>query len=226
MFYFQTQIRQKMDDPRMKHIVIGHSQVKNLQNYSFPEKPDLNFQIEFRYISGGKAPELIELVKKEIISAVQPLRITAIVWQNSNWNITISEVENIVLDMEHFLHDHPLHRVAFPECLYVPDQERLWDKVAKINLVLANYNQRQGFDRYPLFKVAMQYSKEKRSLVVRQTSFKEYNQNLSYGNSQKDGNNNSKGYHLDEGEPKRRFATLCNASCFCEITKCKMITDI
>lgn len=38
--------------------MIGHSQLKKLETYTFESKPEINFQIDFRAVNGGKAPEL------------------------------------------------------------------------------------------------------------------------------------------------------------------------
>ena len=195
-------IFRNMEAKEIRHMVIGHSQIRNFKDYQFPDIPDINFPMETICIRGGKAPELINIIKDELHTSKTPLRISAIIWQNSNWDITISEVERLVFDMETYLKDYPFHRVAFPECLFVPEQERIWDKIAKINAVLADYNHRQGFDRYPLYKVAQTYCKRKGSSTVRQTSYLEFNRGLTQTGS----NNSNKGYHLDEGAPKKRFA--------------------
>lgn len=184
-----------------QHMVIGHSQVRNLESYRFPDSPDIDFDLTVKCVRGGKAFKMAQMIKKEVVEAKVPLRISAIIWQNSIWNITISEVENIVDDMETFLKVHPFHRVAFPECLFVPEQEHLWDKVHHVNLILKSYNERQGYDRYSLFKIAQQYSKAKGMYTVRQTSYREFNRAEDDG---KDGS--GLGYYLDEGPPKRRYA--------------------
>ena len=194
-----------MEAEEVRHMVIGHSQIRNFTDYQFPDVPAINFPMETICIRGGKVPELISKIKDELHASERPLRISAIIWQNSNWDITISEVEHVVFDMETFLKDYPFHRVAFPECLFVPDQEKIWDKIAKINHVLADYNYRQGFDRYPLYKVAQSYCKRKGTYTVRQTSYWEFNQGLSQSNN-RGSKQSSKGYHLDEGAPKQRFA--------------------
>jgi hypothetical protein len=195
-----------MEEKDLQHMVIGHSQIRNLEDYHFPDTPDINFHIDVKSYSGGHAPQLAKIIKDEIYSASKPLRISAIIWQNSNWNTTLSEVEDIVMDMEDFLKDYPFHSVAFPECLFVPQQEKIWDKIARINTILGNYNKRQGFDRYPLHKIALQVSKNTKALNVRQCSYREFNKALTAPGGKKDHNGNNLGYHIDEGAPKRRYA--------------------
>lgn len=193
----------------VQHLVIGHSQIRHLEDYDFSDQPEINFHIDFICVGGGLAPDLIRIIKEKLTQANKPMRISAIIWQNSNWDISVQQVEEMVWDMEQFLKVYPFHRVAFPECQFVPQQERIWDKIARINSVLEKYNQRQGFSRYPLNKVTMQYSKQKKSLVVRQTSYREYNDairaNPHLGDEAGD-TYNQLGYHIDEGAPKRRYA--------------------
>ena len=191
---------------KFKHMVIGHSQLKNMEKYKFEDQPDINFHIDFKSISGGKAPQLAKIIKEEIMLSPDPLRISAVIWQNSILDLSIQEMEDIVLDMEAFLRDYPSHRVAFPECQYVPKLERYWDKIAQLNTILNKYNLRQGFNSYPLHKTTMQYSKQKKSLVVRQSSYKEFNDALKkHGAGQVD-DIGQLGYHIDEGAPKTRYA--------------------
>lgn len=198
------------NDNEIQHMVIGHSQIRHLEDYDFPDKPEINFHIDFKCVGGGLAPNLIRIIKEQLTQAKKPMRISAIIWQNSNWDISVQQVEEIVWDMEHFLRVYPYHRVAFPECQYVPQQERIWDKIARINTVLNSYNLRQGFAKYPLHKVTMQYSKQKKSLVVRQTSYREYNNAIRAASEQPTNDagdiHSQLGYHIDEGAPKRRYA--------------------
>ena len=178
----------------VEHMVIGHSQVRGLSAFHFEEDPDINFHITWESVSGGKAPQLATLIKETIQNSSSPLRISAIIWQNSIWNISLKEVEDIVLDMESFLQNYPSHRVAFPECQYVPEQHLHWEKIARINEILKSYNLRQGFNRYPLFKATMQNQKNQKGLGVRQSKWKEHN------------NRTGLGYHIDPEKGQRNFA--------------------
>ena len=36
----------------MKHLVIGHSQLRNLDTYKFPNQPELDLNMDFEWISG------------------------------------------------------------------------------------------------------------------------------------------------------------------------------
>ena len=193
-------------DSDVKHLVIGHSQIRNLENYGFPDKPELNFEMEFKSYSGAKAPYLARLIKEELKNNTTPLRITAIIWQNSITDISLEEMEEIVIDMEQFLEIYPYHRVAFPECQYVPKLNQYWEKISRLNTILNDYNIRQGLGKYGLDKVTMSNEKGK-GRVVRQTCYKEYNMALTSQNS-KGGTHglDNLGYHIDEGAPKSRYA--------------------
>ena len=104
---------------------------------------------------GGKAQELKKLLISEIKKAQIPLRISAVIWQNSITTITLSRVKEIIEEIESTLKLHLQHRVALPECQYVPEQADYFEHIAKINLLLADFNQRHGFKRYPLFRSTM-----------------------------------------------------------------------
>ena len=189
-----------------KHMVIGHSQLQNMEKYRFENKPEINFQIDFISVADGKAPQLVEMIKEEIRHASQPLRISGIIWQNSICDLSTQTMEDIVLDIEDFLKDYPSHRVALPECQYAPQLEQYWDKIARLNTILDDYNLRQGFNSYSLHKTTMQYSKQKKSLVVRQSSYREFNNALRYQKSSKTPESNQLGFYIDEGAPKTRYA--------------------
>ena len=121
---------------------------------------------------GGKAQELKKLLISEVNKTQIPLRISAVIWQNSITTITLSRVKEIIEEIESTLKLHLQHRVALPECQYVPEQADYFEHIAKINLLLADFNQRQGFNRYPLFKSTM--TKNKKGFHVKQNQWLEY----------------------------------------------------
>ena len=128
---------------------------------------------------GGKAQELKELLISEIREAQIPLRISAMIWQNSITTITLSEVKEIVEEIESTLKLHPQHRVALPECQYVPAQADYFEHIAKVNLLLADFNKRHGFNRYSLFKSTMKDTKK--GLRVKQDQWSEYQRKTGPG---------------------------------------------
>ena len=78
------------DENEIQQVVIGHSQIRHLENYYFPDQPEINFPIEFICVGGGLAPNLIRIIKEKITQATKPMCVSAIIWQNSNWDITSS----------------------------------------------------------------------------------------------------------------------------------------
>lgn len=114
-------------------------------------------------------------------------------------------MENTVLDMERFMINYPSNRVAFPECQYVPQLELHWDKIAKLNTILNDYNLRQSFNSYSLHETTMQFSKQKKSLVVRQSRYREFNDDLKKAGHSTNQDFSNLGYHIDEGAPKTMF---------------------
>ena len=163
---------------RLRHLVIGHSQIKNCWDYKYKE-PELELKIDWICVPGGKAQELKELLISEIREAQIPLRISAMIWQNSITTITLSEVKEIVEEIESTLKLHPQHRVALPECQYVPAQADYFEHIAKVNLLLADFNKRHGFNRYSLFKSTMKDTKK--GLRVKQDQWSEYQRKTGPG---------------------------------------------
>ena len=156
----------------LRHLVIGHSQIKDCWDYKYQE-PELDFKIDWICMPGGKAQELKKLLISEIKKAQIPLRISAVIWQNSITTITLSRVKEIIEEIESTLKLHLQHRVALPECQYVPEQADYFEHIAKINLLLADFNQRHGFKRYPLFRSTMT-ERKRGSFHVKQNRWLEY----------------------------------------------------
>lgn len=172
-----------------RHLIIGHSQIRGCWNEVF-DKEELNFPIDWMCLPGGKAYELMEIVKTEIRDAQIPTRISAIIWQNSVPNLSLEDVQNLLEDVEILLAGYPEHKVAFPECQFVPDQEKHFEHIGRINKLLQDYNQRNGFNRYPLFKSTM---KSGGGLKVDQKRWSEFLKNQG------------KGYHIDNKHKYTQF---------------------
>ena len=169
------------DSPR--HMVFGHSQIRNMWNADL--KKDLIFPIDWFSYSGGKARFLSREIIKTLKANSCPLRISAIIWQNSITDTSLEDLLQISNDIQAELIKHPQHKVAFPTVLFVPDQEKFWDKVAKLNEHLGSLNLKNGLNLYSLHKSIMNKKKGKGLRVV-QSAWKEFN------------NNSGKGYHIDE----------------------------
>ena len=105
----------------------------------------------------GKAQKLRKLLISEIRKAQIPLRISAMIWQNSIRTITPFAVKQIIDEIDSTLKLHPQHRVALPECQFVPEQADHFEHIAIINLLLANFNQQHDFNRYLLLKTGPGY---------------------------------------------------------------------
>ena len=156
---------------KIRHLVIGHSQIRGCWNYKYDEN-ELNFDMDWICVSGGKARNLLELLKLQMRESQIPLRVSAIIWQNSIPDLSFADVEKMIEEIEVTLDDYPQHKVALPECQFVPAQAQLFEHIAKINLILADFNERQGFNRYPLFRSTMKQTKQ--ALRVKQSDWLEY----------------------------------------------------
>ena len=114
------------DKGEIKHVVIGHSQIHGLWNIKFTgDDEHLNYPIRWVVLKDGRADELVNIIQKEVQDCKKDikLRITAIIWQNVIPSITIDEVNETVLRIEAFMSRTPRHKLALPECQFVPEQE-------------------------------------------------------------------------------------------------------
>ena len=164
-------------DAKLRHLVIGHSQIQTCWDYKHQE-PELEFEIDWICMPHGNTQELKELLIAEIRESQIPLRISAMIWQNSITTIKLSEVMEIVKEIESTLKLYPQHKVALPECQFVPAQADYFEHISKVNLLLADFNKRQGFNRYPLFKSTMDL---KKGLHVKQDQWLEYQRKTGPG---------------------------------------------
>ena len=174
----------------IRHLVIGHSQIHGCWDCKF-EGNELNFNIDWICVPGGKAKDLLELMKQQMSKSQIPLRISAIIWQNSIPDLSFGDVEQMIEEIEATLDIHPQHKVALPECQFVPAQARMFEHIAKINLILADFNGRQGFNRYPLFRATMKQSKN--GYKVKQAEWSEFQ------------NKTGPGYHIADKTKLTKF---------------------
>lgn len=174
----------------VRHVVIGHSQVRGCWDQEFKEEY-LNFPTDWICVSGGKLPELMMMIKEEIRNAHIPLCVTGIIWQNSLPDLPIQSVLNTITELEEFLKEFPEHKVALPECLFVPKYHYLFEHIARVNLILADYNKRHGFSKYSLYKSTLRGGKGK--LVVVNEEYTEFLQS------------EGPGYHIDNKEKYTKF---------------------
>ena len=143
---------------------------------------------------GGKVHDLKNLLFHELGNAQIPLRVSAVMWQNSIPSLTLVEVKDIIQEIEVKLNAHPQHKVALPECQFVPAQANHFEHIAKINMMLADFNKRQGFNRYPLFKSTMHQSRK--GLTVKQGEWLEYQKKMGPG------------YHIADKKNFTRFIRM------------------
>ena len=177
-------------DANIRHLIIGHSQIRNCWECKYEEE-ELNFNMDWISVSEGKAQELKELLIQELRESQIPLRISAIIWQNSIPSISYTEVEQIIEDIEKALDQYPQHKVALPECQFVPAQAIHFEHISKINLILADFNKRQGFNSYHLHKAVMR--QRKGSLAVKQSEWLEFQ------------NKTGPGYHIADKTKYTKF---------------------
>lgn len=182
---------------RIRHLVIGHSQIRGCWDYKFEEN-ELNFDIDWICVPGGKARDLLELIKEQMRESRIPLRISAIIWQNSISDLSFGDVEQMIEEIEATLDIFPQHKVALPECQFVPAQARMFEHIAKINLILADFNERQGFNRYPLFRATMKQSKN--GYKVKQAEWSEFQ------------NKTGPGYHIADKTKLTKFIRKFHAN--------------
>lgn len=173
-------------EAEFRHLVIGHSQVRNKWNVVLPEN-ELNFPMDWISVSGGKARDLAgEIVYfLQTYQGKQPLRISAVIWQNSVENESLDNLKNIVWDIQEELDQHPEHKVAFPTLHFIPQQESSWEKIGKLNDFLREVNINNGLNPYNMHKSTMRMKKGE-GLRVQQSAFEEFKAGTG------------KGYHIAE----------------------------
>lgn len=157
-----------------RNLVIGHSQVRNKWTVVLPEE-ELNFQMDWISVSGGKATALGEEIIRILRTYVgdQPLRISAVIWQNSVEDTSLEDMKNLVREIQEELVYHPEHKVAFPTLHFIPQQESSWEKVGHFNDYLREVNIRNGLNPYNLHKSIMK-KKKGGGLKVQQGAFDEF----------------------------------------------------
>ena len=137
------------------HLVVGHSQILDCWKFVY-EKEELNFPINWICKRGNTSPsDFMEIIKDELKKSQVPLRILAIIWLNAIPDLSLDHVKKIINEAEEIMIAHPEHRIAFPEILFIPHFKAFSDKTARINSLLAEFNFKKGYDKYPLYKVGI-----------------------------------------------------------------------
>ena len=139
------------DSDDIIHMVIGHAQIKGCWDVNL-DVDELNFSIDWLCMPTGLADDFINVIKTEMQSAIKPLKITAIIWQNSIDSITLDSVRRIVSEIDRLYIVFPQHSVAFPEIMFIPKLKAYSAKTVKINEILAEYNTKRDYDRNSLHK--------------------------------------------------------------------------
>ena len=168
-YHYATQ-----ETDRYRHLIIGHSQIRDKWNV-YLDGTDLNFNMDWISMSGGKARTLADEIIRilQTYEGDQPLRISAIIWQNSVEKSSIEDLKSIVRDIDNELQYHPQHKVAFPTLMYIPSQENVWDKIATFNDYLREINIRNGLNPYNLHKTTTRPGKNGKIKAV-QSAYEEY----------------------------------------------------
>ena len=144
------------DSPDSKHMVIGNQQIRNCWDFIF-ENTDLNFPIEWicNPDSDATPEDFMSIVINEIIESKTPFKISAMIWaiwQNVVPFISLDKVKDLVAQAENCLYANPGHSIAFPEMMFFPRMKAHYEKIRSINLTLASFNRKWGFNRYSLHK--------------------------------------------------------------------------
>ena len=140
-------------DASEHHILIAHSQARDCWNIQLED--ELNFPLDFVCKPGGKAPELINIIKDFLSSAVTNLKITGMIWQNSVRDLSLAQVESLIKGLKTTLKEHPNHKVALSECLFAPKDQEYFEHISQINVLIKEFNSEQGNAPYPLNKVGL-----------------------------------------------------------------------
>ena len=154
------------------HIVIGKLNIRGLWNVDFSHIEGISFPIDWICQIDGNACSLAKIIVNLLHKTKTPMRISAIIWEESIEALSLEDVHNMVTIMQDALRDHSQHKLALPECHMVSKDHELYDKVQSINQILALLNEKQGYAKYPLYKSVMTNVPGQKGLKVRLTKWK------------------------------------------------------
>ena len=166
-------------DAKIQHLVIGHSQIMDCWKIKMTDDK-LKLPMDYICVEGGKLEDLIFYIEESVVNAVVPLRITGIIWQIAIHDISLTRAHAVISYLENFMQDFPDHQLALPTCQFAPELHESFDKIARLNIMLDDYNTRQGFTKYSLHKSTIPSFKVKPSL------WKEFNEGKGLGRTIED----------------------------------------
>ena len=172
-------------EAKERHVLVAHSQIRSCWDEKFDG--DLDFPMDFICLPGGKAPELIDIMKEVISSSKVPIKMTGLIFQNSITEITLNQVVDILEDFGQFLQGYPEHKVAFAQGLYPPSNRDFAAHITKVNCQLITFNEHYGHEPFQLSKVCLGQPRAKQDF---------YTEKL---------NRWSDGYHLKDKRKMIRF---------------------
>ena len=166
-------------DAKIQHLVIGHSQIMDCWKIKMTDDK-LKLPMDYICVEGGKLEDLIFYIEESVVNAVVPLRITGVIWQIAIHDISLTRAHAVISYLENFMQDFPDHQLALPTCQFAPELHESFDKIARLNIMLDDYNTRQGFTKYSLHKSTIPSFKVKPSL------WKEFNEGKGLGRTIED----------------------------------------
>ena len=163
--------KENAEESPVKNIVVGQSHIHSLWNINFSHMPEINIPFDWICQKEGNACSLAQIIVRLLHTANTPMKISAIIWEDSIADLSITDIQDMVNILEDTLKDYPQHKLALPECHMVPPDHELHNKVMMINWILAEFNEKQKYAKYPLYKSVMSNIKNK-GLVVRPGKWK------------------------------------------------------
>ena len=135
----------------VQHVVIGDQVIHGCETISFDQEPP--FSVEWIYEPGETTSNCLKLLKAKMKASQSPLRISFLAWANDMPRLQLEHVGRAIRFVEKLQREFPLHKVAFPEMLFVPEFKDWFWFIDNMNAMLNQYNHEQGFTRYSTFRI-------------------------------------------------------------------------
>ena len=133
------------------HMVIGSEQIRGCEDVKL-ENQRFNFPIQWSVVN--RSPKgIMQNVKNAMETSPEPLALTVMPFVQDIENLKFEDVTMILDVAQNLLDTHEQHKMAIPELMFPPGLEAHYKLIDQLNVFIAEFNERQGFKRYPMWNV-------------------------------------------------------------------------
>ena len=203
------------NDGEIRREVLGNSQMRGVSASELDDHEELDIKIDFHYIPGGTATDIIELLKHRIALADKDVRYILSLYQNdirsfgedgtsnefmeNSVQFQLNQISELLEEVN--TAKGLLHKVAIAEEHYVPELKNYHWKIHSLNLLIWEWNVNQGLKSLKLWKAVMKTATTKAAKEASPTGLKVVD---SYWKEYVE--RGLPGYHLKEGRPKQQVS--------------------